>query len=1428
MILVINRAMYIRKFCLPAIFYLFISLFTGNGQKVIIPEIRPADARFDNFLRNEEEAGLAATSIFQDKKGFIWYGTEFGLNRFDGISFKTYGLGNSDSSLMGFCVYSVFEDSEGTIWAGTAGALNGINPVSGKIAHFVPDTNDFASRDNSIRFIKEDRNGLLWLITERDIFNFNKEKEAFARFPLDPSAWQDGYKAMVFEKDWFLEDRAGRIWVGTNAGLYRYDGRSWTRIFPADRDFDKGGCYKVNCVREDDEGNIWIATEAFGLLKISDGKKGSYEVIRILPDNVKPPEKLIVTSVLPESKNKLWIFYNSTLVDFNTVTGESKSYLFSDKPFVPGWGNLLRIDKMFRNKDGSLWLIYIGAGFVLRFDPAKENLRYYQVPRWVEFDCIRDNTENFWFASVAQTIFRLVTDTLPFMTKLIPNSDFVHVGEKQRICQDENGDLWLALSGGVFKIRNPDMSPELKLEKIELPDNKGEPGSVMYDKKGNLWFGLSKGIIFKYDPSGKSFRRFDLPQGSFPDNDNFITLIAEDSQGNTWFAVQNEGLFKLPHKGNTIIKTVRAQELSGSNAEPYIIDFMIDKNDELWLSTLDGLFRMDKSGKTIRNYTGFESTGRTYGSFYLRIVEDGNKNIWVLNSLLGPYLLDRDNDIFKKPEGLSLSSEYGFTDLLPDDRNRLWIGAYGTIITVDLPAMTSRHYILPQKSGEIHSLLLNSGKAAFVVNNKLFIFPEKAPLNRNIPPVYISGLSVNGTEFNKLFPDAGNITDLKKADLRFHQNNLKFEISVLNYTDPRLNKCKYFMKGIDKDTVLTSAGLMAEYKQMPPGRYKFWVTGSNNDGLWNPSGVSLDIRIRPPWYASVAAWIVYAVLFLFFIVSFIRMRTYKLKKDKKRLEAIVKERTEELEVKNRQLAEVDRIKTHFFTDISHEIRTPLSLIIGPLETISKEEILNSRISGMMEIMKRNAQRLMQLVNQLLDISRLDSGRMKISLVREDIVKCLKILVYEFLSAAESKQIKYIAYLPEKDFITWFDRDKVEKIVSNLLSNAFKYTPVNGTIEFSMLIEDPDKQKDKPVMTIRVTDSGPGIEKEHLSRIFDRFFRVEGRNEAENHGTGIGLSLTQEFVSLLHGEISVNSEKGKGSEFVVSFPVGKDHLSADEYVIIPSPSLEPERPDNPVLMPYSVSERKTRNQASEAKVLVIEDNEDLRNFIRESLSDAYQILGAENGRIGLNTAFTMMPDIIITDIMMPDIDGIKLCTTLKNDERTSHIPVIMLTAKATTDDKLDGLRSGADDYIFKPFIVDELKARISNLLQTREKLKLKYQNAGIPEAGSKQQLSVDDRFIEKVVTIINENIPDFEFDVSVLHEQLGMSRMHLSRKLKILTGSSPHILIRNLRLRKAAELLSRHSGNITEIAYSVGFSNPSGFTKAFREYFGVSPKNYSKQ
>jgi signal transduction histidine kinase/AraC-like DNA-binding protein len=560
-----------------------------------------------------------------------------------------------------------------------------------------------------------------------------------------------------------------------------------------------------------------------------------------------------------------------------------------------------------------------------------------------------------------------------------------------------------------------------------------------------------------------------------------------------------------------------------------------------------------------------------------------------------------------------------------------------------------------------------------------------------------------------------------------------------------------------------------------------------------------------------------------------RRRYNKLITDRERLEEEVKLRTRDLEKKNLQIEQLDRMKTNFFTEISHELRTPLSLIMGPIDNLitNSENIESTKRIALMEMIKRNSSRLLNLINQLLDIARIDSGKMKIALSESDLLKTLRILLNEFLSTAESRKINYQIDIPEGSYITLFDRDKVEKIVINLLSNAFKFTAAQGTIACKIEIEEPSNKDNgsPPVLSVQVKDTGVGISRENLDRVFDRFYRVEGEWERDGMGTGIGLSVTEEFVKLLHGRIDVISEKDVGSLFKVRLPLGLTHLSDDEYVIVnqfPGPYGT-----NTVLNnQFFDDQNETGLSDKKSHLLIVEDNDDLRGFIRDSLSQDHKIYEAPDGITGLKIALSKIPDLVIADIIVPNINGLDLCKKLKNDERTSHIPVIILTAKATQDNRIEGLTAGADDYLSKPFDMNELKVRISNLLKQRAKLRLKYGSfAEFPGISETEGNSVDDLFMKKVNSIIIENLKYFDFDVGALQEKLGMSRISLYRKLKALTDQTPSAMIINHRMKAAARMLDEKKSNITEISLSVGYSNPSYFTKSFKDFFGVTPKEF---
>jgi signal transduction histidine kinase/CheY-like chemotaxis protein/ligand-binding sensor domain-containing protein len=1364
-----------------------------------------------------------------DRKGFLWSGTETGLYRYDGVKYIEYGVSNTDKGFAGYTVTNIFEDSRGTIWIGTSEALNKLDQKNGTFQHYFPDSSSKSDISNFIRSVREDKDGFLWILTSQDIYSFERKDGKFTRYLTDSLSWYPSGAMFVPEDQCFAEDRFGNKWFVTYLGLYLFNKTDSTfrMVLPDSGNIETKGLNKIRCINSDKDGNIWIGTDGAGLLKW-DFSTNKAEKMEIPADTKLIDSFKGISTIIPDKNGSVWSFGNGSFSNYSPENKSIRNYLIvhKNKTVYEQPGTDIWIDQAFQSGNGTIWFLNKYAGLMFRFDPQTEKLCTYRVPNFIAYQCIMDRYGSFWFACIRNNIHRLVTDNIPYLTIPVNNSSHVAQIHRGAFLEDNNNRVYLLLLQGMYVFNKFDVTSSLILNKFRFPDSDTIAGGGFHDSKGNLWFGNKNGNIVRFNPSTNALTY--LTNNFSPGNNDvvFVPLVREDKNGNIWIA-NNYSLFRFNRDLKKLDHILDFKFRPQNQRVKLLNDFLIDAGGNLWILISDSILNIRIPEMKVTEY-GIPGD-RVFNSNYsnIRLAQDSKGNIFLLNSRYGLYQFSRTDDAFVRFDlnGEDPGSEY--YDLLIDRKDKFWI-AYNRGIKVFNPQDKSSRLIkMPQLQFDVQSCQIKSGHILFLNFNQLYVFYEDPPFNNNIPPVYLTRLLVNGKEYHGVINQEGDTAQVKKLNLPYRMNTIIIEFAALNYLNPQLNRYRYFMTKRDKDTVTVSEGVAAEYKSIPPGRYSFWVTGSNNDGLWNTEGASLDIRIYPPWYRSVIGYLSYALLTIFLMLYYIRRKTNHLREDKLRLQSEIKAATSELKQKNLQLEEIDRIKTHFFTDISHEIRTPLSLILGPLENISKEEMLSSRLSGMIDMMKRNANRLMNLVNQMLDISRLDAGKMKITLNKDDIVKCIRILVYEFLSLAESKQIKYTADLPELKFETLFDRDKIEKIISNLLSNAFKYTPPNGVVQCIVRIER-GKNPDTCFLKIRVADSGPGIHKDHQNKIFERFYRVEGHHETDGYGTGIGLSLVQEFVTLLRGEIRVESTPGRGSDFSVTLPLGNNHLLPEDYVITQFPSDSAENKVLTARLNFLDTGAEKPVPESRITILIIEDNEDLRSFIKGTLENEYVILESDNGKSGLNTALTMMPDLIVTDIMMPDLDGLKICMLLKNDERTSHIPIILLTAKATAEDKIAGLRTGADDYIVKPFNMTELSTRILNLLTIRNRLRLKYSKFHLLETGDKPSESVDDRFMIRVFKIISSNIRDYSFDVGSLMEQIGMSRTHLTRKLKILTGLSPGVLIRNIRLEQAAVLLSGKAGNITEIANRVGISNPASFTKSFRSYFGVSPRDYLKE
>lgn len=554
------------------------------------------------------------------------------------------------------------------------------------------------------------------------------------------------------------------------------------------------------------------------------------------------------------------------------------------------------------------------------------------------------------------------------------------------------------------------------------------------------------------------------------------------------------------------------------------------------------------------------------------------------------------------------------------------------------------------------------------------------------------------------------------------------------------------------------------------------------------------------------------------------------------LDARVQERTaemikqkQEIEKKNVQIMEMDQMRTRFFTNISHEFRTPLTLILGPLEDMLTKKELSEKNRTTMERMHRSASRMLALTNQLLDLSKIDSGSMRLELIESDLLRFLMIIFNSFTPLAERNNIRFKFRIPGDPFRTYYDQDKIEKIVYNLLSNAFKFTPAGGIIDSYIKIH---QDRHPNVIEISVKDSGPGIPADLTDKIFDRFYQLEGSVRMDLSGTGIGLSLAKELVRMQHGEILINSKPGQGSEFTVTIPIGFEHLQQEEYILREWNDINESFVTIHAVMPYdnpgyedhfmNVGEVSERPQ-----ILIVDDSADLRAHLIENLGERYLLYEAGNGKEGLNKSVEMVPDLIITDLAMPEMDGLEMCEKLKTDERTSHIPVIMLTSRTSVENRIEGFERGADDYISKPFNIQELVSRIKNLIEQRKTLREQFSRNVRLYPKDISITSEDEKFISKTISIIEEHLNNFDFDVSRLTDKMALSRVQLFRKLKALTDQSPSEFIRTIRLKRAAQLLDKGFGNIAEVTYQVGFNNLSYFAKCFRELFGVSPSDYAK-
>jgi signal transduction histidine kinase/DNA-binding response OmpR family regulator len=858
--------------------------------------------------------------------------------------------------------------------------------------------------------------------------------------------------------------------------------------------------------------------------------------------------------------------------------------------------------------------------------------------------------------------------------------------------------------------------------------------SLFIDAHNNLWIGTMSGLNVKA-PNATTFKRFmNDPQDASSISDNYILCTFQDSHGRIWIGTRGHGLNLISKNWETFMHIGTAEGLAGNS----IYGIQEDKKGYLWISTENGLTKLNPADFSVQNYN--------------------------------------------RSDGL-VCKEFNANSYCQDTFGNLYFGGYNGVVVFN-PETISKNVTVPNLS--------------FV---NLRLFNDDVAVNQN------GGI---------LKQDLNYTNDLT---FEYDQNVFAVEFAVLNYINSSKNKFAYKLIGFE-DQWNISDKPVAMYMNLSPGTYTLQVKGSNNDGLWNETPISLKLNILPPLWKTWWAYSIYISIFLGLLYAWARIsrRRMKLEHD---LEL------EHLESKKQE--ELHQAKLSFFANIVHEIRTPLTLMTSPVDKLLAHYPGDAFLKKELSLVKSNTSRLQRLLHQLLDFHKQETGNVQIRVQEENVIEFINEIQLSFREYAQARKVSLEFYAQQPVIKLWFDREEMSKVFCNLLLNAFKFTPGGGKISIGVWKENRTNEAGNFDVRIAIEDTGLGISETHLKKIFHRFYQAEnsGINEA---GVGIGLALTKGIVDLHHGSITVESveatpDQNGFTKFIIVLPSGRAHF-ADEQI---SRARYEDDQHHYAEISHDTSLQEIdieRNQQHDKPLaLVVEDHDEIRSYLRDTFLSHYQVLEARNGLEGLTIALEQLPDIIISDVMMPKMNGLELVNKLKADARTSHIPVILLTARGALNYQVEGFETGADDYLTKPFNIQLLLVKMRSHLQVREKLKEKYSRMVTLQPQQEQVQDPDEKFLQRLMAILEENITDAEFNVSRLVREIGMSRPVLFRKTKMLTGLSVIDLIRDLRLKKAAMLLKQRKLSISEVAFTVGFSDPKYFSKSFRSHFGKSPSQF---
>jgi signal transduction histidine kinase/ligand-binding sensor domain-containing protein/DNA-binding response OmpR family regulator len=1349
-----------------------------------------------NFISLTSKDGLSSnivTTILKDRYGWMWFATVDGLNKFDGNRFTVYRhIENDSTSLQRNDITCLYEDKVGNLWvSANEGHLSLYDRKNDAFINIKSSKGTSRFSASPINTIYSDYTGKIWMGRFGGLLIMDPLSRKLVQLP---AAITEDSLLLRQVVNCLFEDSRRQMWIGTDYGLFVFNQQknSLAHYKHSETDPNSIAGNQIKAISEDSYGNIWIGTRSGLSMLLPNGR--SFRNSFHQEGNEETISSNLIEAIEPDSNGQLWV---GTEEGLNIIDPKS--------------GNITQIAPDTRKK----------------YSLNRKSIRSIHI----------DNEGIYWIGTFQGGINKYDKNLNLFQSR--QSNAFDPHGLPSPVVTSfadaKNNEVFIGTDGGGLSLFNRKTG---SFSHIKLPClSKGASDSLTIlalemDRKGRLWIGTFANGLFSLDPSTGNCESFTIGTSPGSINSNDIFCIKEDSKGNIWIGTNGGGVNvydPVTRRFHTYSHDPNSATNTYIPSNGFVRSIIEGKKGKIWIASHgSGIVELDPATNQYRLYNRENSNIPTTVVFSL--LEDSRDNIWIGTSGRGLSMLDKQTGSFTTysvKDGLANPMVY---KVIEDDNAHLWISTNGSITSFNLNTKQFKNYSFYNGVQNNNFVLgsgirLNDGEIFFGGLDGFNHFnPLSLKPNKNAPTVMLTELRVANQSVSPSpnGPINEQISIVREINLGYKQN-FSLGYTALDYTSAEQNTFAYKLEGFDKDWNYVGRSKTASYTNLDPGRYVFRVKVCNSDGVWNAKEASVIIHIKPPIWRTTYAYIFYFAVFIGLLLLYRYMTLQKLRRkfvaeeEKRRIQQLINEQRKEAEVAR----ELDRLKIKFLTNLSHEFRTPISLIMGPVENLltpGKHE----NMPGQLQLVKRNTRRLLNLVNQLLDFRKMEENELTLHKSEGEAIGFIKEAFDSFKDLSERKNIRYEFFTSIKTLFASFDHNKLERILFNLLSNAFKFTPTEGSVRLEVEKKEHSSNEETTSLIITVSDTGIGIPEDQKQKIFERFFQVNATNIL-NQGSGIGLSITYEFIKLQGGSIEVESEPGTGSLFRVQLPFTNVASSNNGDAFQP--------PIQATALHVDINHKQDESKPvqdhpiEKPSLLLVEDDDDFRFYLKDNLKNYYKITEARNGKEGWQKALAHHPMLVVSDISMPVMDGIQLINKLKSDKRTSHIPVILLTALTGEADQIKGLATGANDYMTKPFNFEILNSKIKNLLLLNQSLKTTYTKQIEVHVPVKDIESHDAILIKAIRLYIEEHLTDSQLSVDHLSKHVGMSRSSLYTKMLDLTGQTPIEYIRSVKLEKAAQLLENSDLNVAQVAYATGFTTPHYFAKSFKGKYNIVPSEY---